>query len=188
MTEKKCSRCKEVKSVAEFWKDKSTSTGYRSYCKGCKPDRSKYHKQWQAQKLVDNPDYWKERELSRDPVIRRVSNRKSSLKQKYGLSLEDFQDMMIAQDFKCAICKKREVFNESGKELAVDHDHACCPGKSSCGKCVRGLLCQICNQALGMFGDSIETLQSAIAYLENSRLNARSVLGSEAAPLASHFG
>lgn len=160
MTEKKCSRCKMMKSIDQFWKDRSTTSGYRSFCKSCKTDRSDYHKEWQQRKKLANPDYFKERELARDPAIRRISNRKSALKTKYGITLEDFDHMLMEQDNKCAICKKREVFNESGKELAVDHDHV--TGR------VRGLLCQVCNQALGMFGDSQEVLESAIAYLAKS--------------------
>src|SRR4029077_2130187 len=36
-----------------------------------------------------------------------------------------------------------------GALLAVDHDHNCCPGAHSCGKCIRGILCGTCNSALG---------------------------------------
>jgi hypothetical protein len=53
--------------------------------------------------------------------------------------------------------------------LSIDHDHACCPGRISCGKCIRGLLCNRCNRALGLLGDSIELLKKMIAYLEQSK-------------------
>jgi hypothetical protein len=49
--------------------------------------------------------------------------------------------------------------------LVIDHDHSCCPGEGSCGKCVRGALCRECNQGLGNFRDDIDRLESAIAYL-----------------------
>lgn len=52
--------------------------------------------------------------------------------------------IMLMNQFGCCPC---------GRELetaAIDHDHKCCPGKVSCGKCVRGLLCNRCNLLLGM--------------------------------------
>jgi hypothetical protein len=53
----------------------------------------------------------------------------------------------------------------STENLCVDHDHACCPGRRSCGKCVRGTLCQRCNK--GIFGDDIYLMESKIQYLED---------------------
>lgn len=50
--------------------------------------------------------------------------------------------------------------------LVVDHDHECCSGSYSCGKCVRGFLCASCNMALGQVGDRLETLRLFTAYLE----------------------
>ena len=58
----------------------------------------------------------------------------------------------------CVICGTMD-------SLCVDHDHACCPGSKSCGKCVRGALCRRHNVALGMFKDSLDELMSAVNYL-----------------------
>jgi len=54
------------------------------------------------------------------------------------------------------------------KALAVDHNHACCPGRKSCGECVRGLLCSNCNKALGLVRDSVETLRNMIEYVSRN--------------------
>lgn len=51
------------------------------------------------------------------------------------------------------------------KSLATDHDHRCCPGGTSCGKCVLGRLCQRCNkEVLGAVHDSTGTLAALLAY------------------------
>ena len=54
--------------------------------------------------------------------------------------------------------------------LHVDHDHSCCPGQSTCGRCVRGFLCSPCNKGLGHFRDRIDNLESAIAYLARTNV------------------
>jgi Recombination endonuclease VII len=88
-------------------------------------------------------------------------------KAKYNVTREWFDAKMIEQKRKCAICRKEEIGTYRGKikSLAVDHDHSCCSGKKSCGRCVRGLLCQRCNRALGMLLESIPILKNAIRYL-----------------------
>lgn len=78
----------------------------------------------------------------------------------YNLPPERFEQMMIAQDGKCDIC---------GNFLTrphVDHDHSCCPGKTSCGKCIRSLLCFHCNAGIGHFNDMPDQLRDAADYLE----------------------
>lgn len=72
----------------------------------------------------------------------------------YGLSPEAFQLMILLQKNACGICK--EPFLE--KLPCVDHCHA--TGK------VRGILCNLCNQAIGMFKDSPAILREAADYLE----------------------
>lgn len=56
--------------------------------------------------------------------------------------------------------------------LVVDHDHRCCPGVTSCGECVRGLLCSNCNCAAGLVQDDPDIAQALVFYLV-----ARSELG-----------
>jgi len=72
--------------------------------------------------------------------------------------------LQVLFDTGCQVCGKTT-------ELHVDHDHACCDRKISgrkrtCGDCVRGILCKQCNLGLGWFGDDLEKMKSAIAYLK----------------------
>lgn len=83
-------------------------------------------------------------------------------KYKYKIT-DDQYNNFFAVDRACDICG---LTNPSGKRLGIDHDHACCPERQrSCGKCVRGVLCEFCNPALGYANDSIERLEQLIAYL-----------------------
>ena len=66
------------------------------------------------------------------------------------------------QGMQCAICHRT-------LPLVIDHDHACCPGKRSCGRCIRGLLCDLCNRGLGMFKDDPIRLRAAAEYLASER-------------------
>ncbi len=78
----------------------------------------------------------------------------------YGLSVPEYDQMIIDCDNKCHICRKSETYLFAGKirRLCLDHDH-------KTGK-LRGLLCFACNMALGKFGDDQMRLQSAIDYLK----------------------
>lgn len=77
----------------------------------------------------------------------------------------DYNEMLIHQNFRCAICKIHQ--SEVSRAFAVDHDHKCCSGKKSCGKCIRGLLCFECNIGLGKFKDDSAIVQTALQYLNS---------------------
>lgn len=85
----------------------------------------------------------------------------NSLRSLYQINRRDFDEMMEAQGGACAICLT--VLDSS--KLVVDHSHSCCPGRISCGKCIRGLLCQGCNIGIGHFNDSVERMVFAVAYI-----------------------
>jgi len=75
------------------------------------------------------------------------------LKNKFGITLEQYNEMLESQGGVCAICKQS---CGTGKSLAVDHCHKT--------KKIRGLLCQHCNTGFGQFRENREYLISAIAY------------------------
>lgn len=89
---------------------------------------------------------------------REEQHRKDNLK-KFGLTLEEYQEMFYNQNGVCAICGNPETKTRGGvvKRLAIDHDHL--TGQ------VRGLLCQNCNVALGYVKENIHTLEAMIEYL-----------------------
>jgi hypothetical protein len=81
-----------------------------------------------------------------DPIARARWRLTHKLK-RYGLTRDGFDGLLEAQGHACAMC--RRPF-EDGQPIFIDHDHNCCGSeKSSCGRCVRGLLCLRCNTALG---------------------------------------
>lgn len=74
----------------------------------------------------------------------------------------------------CELCCRRLYFGNSGSEqsFAIDHDHQCCPGTESCGRCIRGLLCQYCNLSLGHYEKliSLAGRDELINYLAGRKL------------------
>ncbi len=74
-------------------------------------------------------------------LAQRVNNRTRQLKCRYGLTIQDYDDMLNKQKGVCAICETDEAIPNTGYRLHVDHNH-------TTGK-VRGLLCTKCNKALG---------------------------------------
>ncbi len=95
----------------------------------------------------------------------RARARARARRQAYNLTGPDYQRMLTAQHGRCAIC--RELPPE-GKDLHVDHDHSCCPGTPTCGKCTRGLLCPRCNLALAHI-ENVEFVEAAFLYLHHGR-------------------
>ncbi len=124
-----CRYCGEEKPLSMFYK----SSGWK--CKTCKD----------AQRLA----YYQ----SDKGKAEKLANKRRHTLRKYGLTEEQYQQMLDAQGGVCAICGGVD----KGKSLAVDHDHN--TGEN------RGLLCFQCNVVIGNSRENVETLQSAIDYL-----------------------
>lgn len=155
-----CTKCNEAKSLDEYYKSNKTKDGRRERCKSCISEQTR---QWREDNKEYTLDYAKEYRKNNAEKVK-ASGRKSSLKYKYGITHEQYGQMLVKQDGVCAICRNT---NENGWALSVDHDHSCCPGKRSCGECVRSLLCNSCNAMLGHAKESQATLKAAITYLES---------------------
>ncbi len=109
------------------------------YCPPCYVvHRKRYDREYSVRRRLDPAYLVRERALAR--------------KRNYGLSPQEFEDMVAAQDGRCGICGLAPP-----DTLCVDHDH-------DTGR-VRGLLCRKCNKALGGFGDNIDVIRKAVAWL-----------------------
>jgi hypothetical protein len=74
-------------------------------------------------------------------------------------------DALVAeQGGSCAICGV-PYEDKPGHRLAVDHDHRHCPGRIGCPVCIRGLICNRCNNLLRLAQDNPDLLTKAIGYL-----------------------
>jgi hypothetical protein len=80
-----------------------------------------------------------------------------NLRSGYGIDQEDWARMYNKQEGLCAICKRHMDVNSDDRDIHVDHDHKT--------EAVRELLCKKCNSLIGMCGESVSTLLSAIKYL-----------------------
>lgn len=129
---KTCKVCGVEKNISDFYDG-------RKDCKNCKNAAAR---QWRK----DNPENV-ERHL--------VRMRARTKERRYGITQEQFDQMLLDQNNKCKICSNN--FKNS-KDTHIDHCH-------STNK-VRGLLCNGCNMALGQFEDNTDIMSMAIKYLQ----------------------
>jgi len=157
---KTCNQCGETRALTEFYANPTGRDGTRPECKDCtRARRKRWYLENREREIArvlawqrDNPDMLAARmEAFRSAGKKKVSDRKSHLKRKYGLTLEEYDMLLASQSGRCAICGRDGVDH-------VDHDHM--TGR------VRGILCFQCNVAIGLFEDDIERLITATAYLD----------------------
>lgn len=120
-----------------------------------KKAKDRYHKD--PQSAAAKVQKWRKEHPEQWSLIQKACN----LRSKYGLSVEEYEKLLLSQNGCCAICgtsdpKSKNAASRRGG-FPVDHDH-------KTGK-IRGLLCGHCNTGMGLLGDSIEILKKAIAYL-----------------------
>lgn len=142
----KCKRCKKEKPKDTF-----------TNCEDCRKEKNE-----QAKRYYEK---WRRGARSSEKEKFLLRNKNARLKRKYGISLDQFNDMMIEQKGLCGICGEQFKDNNTkgwgGKgEACVDHDH-------KTGE-VRGVLCRGCNLALSMIEDENFILKSR-QYLKKFR-------------------
>jgi ribosomal protein S14 len=139
---KQCQQCEQIKLVADFQRHWHSADGLRTRCKQCEAD---IHRKPDRESI--------KRENRRQAVIRYRYRRT------FGLTLEEYDALLVQQNGRCAICgTNQSILRKKAARFAIDHDHA--TGR------IRSLLCSNCNLGLGAFCDDVSKLKSAIRYLE----------------------
>lgn len=126
---RRCPDCQTVKPLPEFPRNQSGRKGYGRYCKPCHNARGKAS------------------------LDKRGGSREYHLRRRYGIGQTDFDEMLAAQQGRCAICGAPDPQH-------VDHDHR--------NGWVRGILCFNCNGGLGQFQDDPKLLAGAYTYLKGT--------------------
>ena len=121
-----------TEELASFVRGKDNTHGRKQLCKQCKNAEA-------------NKDYSR--------------TRNNFLRSRYGITLDDYNDMFAKQRGCCAICETHQ--SELKKRLYVDHCHD--------SRQVRQLLCQHCNTLLGFAKDDIQILSNAIIYINKHK-------------------
>ena len=94
----------------------------------------------------------------------KVYIRRRNLAKRFRISLEQYEALLVKQSYRCAGCGKHQ---DVVGTLSVDHDHRCCPDRNkTCGNCIRGLLCKVCNLAVGCAKNDTAVLRNLANYIE----------------------
>ena len=158
---KRCKRCKAVKPLTEYYGAKGARDGHRPECKACSlAYRKRWYRDNRARAIAyvrawqqANPDRvraWRVRNRDR----RNEQMREIHLRNKFGLTVDEYSRILQAQGGVCALCEGAPTPRIS---LHVDHDHG--TGE------IRGLLCVRCNNALGLFREDPDLLKRAARYV-----------------------
>ncbi len=135
---RQCTKCEEWKPWDKF----STNGGRKPYphsrCNVCTLEMHRQKKR-------------------NNPALYAANQRRNDLKTKYGITVDQYEEMLKSQGYCCKICLSKTSGRKSGVFL-VDHDH-------NTGN-VRALLCARCNVGLGNFDEDIERLRRVILYIE----------------------
>ncbi len=171
-----CPQCKQVLPKFKFHKNKRVSDGLQSRCADCQyePDGNETERCCHRCKKTFPLSNFHRCRTGYQHCCKPCNlhqARAAKFRKRFGITIEQYDAMVAAQQGLCAICgkpEKRLANNRSGdfSRLCVDHDHRF---EATPEKSVRGLLCYNCNAAIGLFFDSPELLQNAIDYILKHR-------------------
>ena len=137
METKKCNTCNKVKQLSDFKKDKRTSDGHTFICKTCS---AQYERKRRKLFKRDHPTESYQKQL------------KHNLKYKYGITLEEYDELFYKQHGCCAICSKHQ--QDFAERFCVEHNH-------HTGK-IRGLVCRTCNHLIDIYESKFYGLEDKV--------------------------
>lgn len=160
---RRCQGCEQVLPVSAFGKHVRDTFGLQPLCKPCTNVRNRQY-------VANHPDpeARRRRRAEQSAALLKKNPRSYEQTRRYNLArfkydLAAIEAMLAKQGGVCAICKQAEVTVRQGRVMAlsVDHDH-------DTGR-IRGLLCNRCNRAIGLFNDDADLLRTAARYLSSKR-------------------
>lgn len=163
---KECTLCKTLKPLEDFRLVKKKSGRFpHSWCAVCERKYNAKRRKpgawmsWYNGLSDERKNEYRQKQTNKDKW------------RKYGLTIDQITAILDAQYGACAACMSPITLDVTAdvphsQRASIDHDHTCCPGEKTCGKCVRGLLCGHCNRILGLVNDSQVTLRALAAYLK----------------------
>lgn len=140
-----CNECGTEKPWTDYYQHLGFSTGIEAKCKECK----------RKKRVEQNAG-------RHDPKIAF----RDRIKCLYGLSMEEYTQILIDQDYKCATCPEPHT---EDRKLFIDHIHYRGVDNPNVGK-VRGMCCNRCNSVIGSMQENIEWLENMIKYLKKEKL------------------
>lgn len=162
METKICKSCKKQKDIKEFRFIRQNKNGtflYKARCEDCY--NYHYREKYRKKSSTERSQIYKKR-------IEGLSfeDKKSQrLKYRFGLTMEEYENMLLSQNNKCYLCDKDFKGKGAYQNANIDHDH-------KTGK-IRKLLCARCNQALGLLDEDENLLKKMVVYLREHNVDIR---------------
>ena len=172
--EKVCKRCGVTKPLDQFYGDSAARDRHRPECKACTAAQRKAWYEGNRAREIERVTAWQRANGDRVAANRtrrrqrpevKAKERGDHLRRTHGITIDDYEAMVVAQKGRCCICGRRPA---QGKSFHIDHDHVT--------NRIRGLLCGSCNYGLGLFAESPARLQRAAAYVTRPSRHRAAVL------------
>jgi len=167
-----CRSCEKEYGRLRYQTNSQYKKNTKSNSKKFRNNNPEYHKNYEYQPTQEQLDKYKEKSKtyyqdnkheikSYQAQYRKTDSCKNSkLKHNYGITLDQYNQMVIDQDDKCLICLCNFSTTDKSRKANIDHCHKT--------NKVRGILCHKCNTGIGLLNDNPDILKKAVIYLESS--------------------